>query len=915
MRKIPLYSLIVILGSCFAQSCAARKNRSVTTNQSDRLDRLPASVVNAVKSGTEKRLLLIVRSDGPTLNLDEASQTTSGEIPPEVIAAYEDARKKVVTTAKSKGVNLEDVYSHLPIIKFTAKSLNDLVALVSDDRIMAFYEDIKLKHTANENLDLIRQPEALTTGFNGSGTSVAILDTGLDYKRAAFGPCTSPGVPAATCRVAFVKDFATDDKTLDDGIYHGTNVSGIIASVAPGTKVIGLDVFDGDGAYNSDILSAINWVIANKKTYNIAAMNMSFGSFGWNDCSSETPTGPLITGINNARAAGILAAVASGNEGSPIDLDYPACGRSSVSVGAVYDRDMGLMDWDCKDQSKPDVIACFSNLSQKLTIFAPGVRITAAGITMTGTSQATPHVAGAIAVLRSAYPNETPDQIVDRLTGTGKPIPHPQTPIYTPRLDLAAALSPKCLYVLPKEIKTLDQTVDVQFSSRANCQWNISSEASWIKVTSAVSGKGSGKLSIQIDKPIGTERTGVIAFSGDGDRTTINLIQPPDTEAPTGTLTINGNLGSDYTSSRNVSLVIDAKDINSIKEMCISNTNSCTDFIAYNSMPQWVLSEGDGNKTVYLFLRDSAGNTSKPETALTKSIIFDGTPPTDGKLVTGLTLDNKYITLDWSGFTDPTSPVKTYRLVYSTRSLPASCADGDILYDDYGISRTHGPLTPGTYYYRVCARNTVKLLSDGVTATVVVPIDDKTPPVGNITMNGGATFTTNSKVNLSLTASDASSVTKMCVSTSTTCNAWEAYATTKVLDIGRTQGNRSVYVWFEDGRGNRNTSPYSASIIFDSIPPSNTILSGQASKNSVKLSWTTATDANGIASYKLVYRTGAVPPKLTCTDGTSIPVTGLIQTATVTNLVGNSFYSFRICATDRAGNVANGGMLVTKTTK
>ena len=89
----------------------------------------------------------------------------------------------------------------------------------------------------------------------------------------------------------------------------------------------------------------------------------------------------------------------------------------------------------------------------------------------------------------------------------------------------------------------------------------------------------------------------------------------------------------------------------------------------------------------------------------------------------------------------------------------------------------------------------------------------------------------------------------------------------------------------------------------------------QASKNSIKLNWTAATDANGIGSYKLVYRTGAVPPKLTCTDGTPITVTGLIQTATVTNLVANSFYSFRICATDRAGNVANGSMLVTKTTK
>jgi hypothetical protein len=209
----------------------------------------------------------------------------------------------------------------------------------------------------------------------------------------------------------------------------------------------------------------------------------------------------------------------------------------------------------------------------------------------------------------------------------------------------------------------------------------------------------------------------------------------------------------------------------------------------------------------------------------------------------------------------------------------------------------------------------LSLLSDGVTATVIVPVEDKTPPTGTVTINNNGKFTKSSKVNLAISASDTSTVTKMCVSLSTTCTTWEAYGTTKALDLGRIQGNRTVYVRFEDSRGNRNTSPYSASIILDYTSPSNTTLSGQASKNSFKLNWTAATDANGIASYKLVYRPGAVPPKITCSDGTSIPVVGLIQTATVANLVSNSFYSFRVCAIDRAGNVANGSMRVTKTTK
>ena len=159
----------------------------------------------------------------------------------------------------------------------------------------------------------------MQTGFAGAGTSVAVLDTGLDYKRAAFGPCTAPATPADTCRVVHVQDFARSDNTLDDSVLHGTNVAGIVATVAPGTKLIGLDVFDGDGAYTSDIVNAINWVVANKAKYNIAAMNMSFGSTGFSNCT----TGSMAAAIATARSAGILSAVASGNSGSTT-LDYPA---------------------------------------------------------------------------------------------------------------------------------------------------------------------------------------------------------------------------------------------------------------------------------------------------------------------------------------------------------------------------------------------------------------------------------------------------------------------------------------------------------------------------------------------------------------------------------------------------------------
>jgi hypothetical protein len=91
--------------------------------------------------------------------------------------------------------------------------------------------------------------------------------------------------------------------------------------------------------------------------------------------------------------------------------------------------------------SAADRVACFSNSASFLTVLAPGVGITAAGITMSGTSQATPHVAGAIALLASALQGAGPDAIVARLTASNTMITDKRNNVTTPRLDLAAALT------------------------------------------------------------------------------------------------------------------------------------------------------------------------------------------------------------------------------------------------------------------------------------------------------------------------------------------------------------------------------------------------------------------------------------------------------------------------------------------
>ncbi len=913
MNKNAVFIGLTALSLGLAWSCAQRKSISSSPWQTNyKLDRPSAAVVSALRAGKEMRLLVVVKHDAEAMGLsDDVLDSASEEAITARVARFAELKQTVLSTAQSKKVPTEDTYSHLPIIKISARNLNDLLAVANDPSVVSISEDVQFKFNASANLNLIRQPEAMLTGFGGAGTSVAVLDTGLDYKRAAFGPCTAPATPAETCRVVHVQDFARADNMLDDSVLHGTNVAGIVGLVAPGTKLIGLDVFDGEGAYTSDIVNAINWVIANKTKYNIAAMNMSFGSSGFNNCT----TGSMAAAIGSARNAGILSAVASGNSGAKT-LDYPACSPYSLSVGAVYDTGIGTLDWGCgtKDVSAPDKLTCFSCVSNDLKMAAPGVRIVAAGITMSGTSQATPHVAGSLAVLKSAFPNDTPAQLQDRLTSTGKNIPLQGFPdAKVSRLDLAAALGPKCQFVVPAEIKTLDATVDVEFTTGSTCNWNLTSEASWIKVTSSASGQGPGKFTIAMDKPLSSERTGLVSMSGDGDKVSLKIIQPPDTEAPKGSFTINGSAGALYTTSRRVSLVMSVSDINELDTMCISNTPTCEQFIPFESQLAWDLSEGDGIKTVYLFLKDKVGNTTKSDQALTKTIILDTTPPSEGTLTAAASSLAERIQLNWSGFSDSGSPVESYVLVYSKTQMPASCTEGELVYNGNAVSQTHGPLSPGTYYYRVCAINGAKITSSGITASFTLSEIDKTPPTGSISINNNAPFIRTNTATLTIQAADGSGVSKMCISTSTSCSSWQTFATTKPISLSWTQGIKTVNIWFEDGKGNRNTSPFKDDIILDTINPTTGRIVATPMQQSIKVEWTAGTDTNGVASYRLVYRQGILAPRSGCIDGTSINLTPGILNATVANIAAKTYYGFRVCAIDRAGNVASGSTTFART--
>jgi subtilisin family serine protease len=381
-------------------------------------------------------------------------------------ATFAEAKRAALRHAGSRVHVVED-YNHLPVQTVRVDTPAALRALAAAPGVSSLrLPRVHRVAATPPNLALIGQPAAVQSGYDGNGVSVGVLDTGIDYQQGGatgpFGDCTG-GPATATCRVNWFSDM-TNYSTIDldvDG--HGTNVAGIIAAVAPAAHLNVYRVFRPAPAGTTDchgrpadlespdgaILNALNLAAIQAPTYNLRAVNLSLGdcSFHTTDCSGDAYASTFL----NLRALGVLPVVAAGNDALGPDLSgpfqtgvsAPACAPGALSVGAVFDRDSpssAFSDCNPGGAAGPDAVACFSQTGDRLDLFAPGVQVEAAGLTMSGTSQATPHVAGAVAALVSANGSATAHQIVRALTSTGRLITDPRQPsIARHRLDIPAA--------------------------------------------------------------------------------------------------------------------------------------------------------------------------------------------------------------------------------------------------------------------------------------------------------------------------------------------------------------------------------------------------------------------------------------------------------------------------------------------
>lgn len=287
----------------------------------------------------------------------------------------------------------------------------------------------------------------------GAGSTVVVIDTGIDYTRVEFGACSAPGIPAG-CRVLAAFDTAADDGLRDDATRHGSRVGAAVLAAAPQARLVAIDAFTGATGFSSDVIEGIDWAIANREAFDIVAINLSLGGTGrfTAGCGAFNP---FRIPIQAAWLAGIVTVASSGNSawhdadgdsGTPPVFEQgiasPACVPFAVSVGAVYDGAIGSASFQsCSDSAtSADQPVCFSQVAPMLTLLAPGAAIDLLGTSSFGTSFAAPFVAAAFALLRAARPSETASRALARLVDAGAPVPDARVGLTFPRLQVAAAL-------------------------------------------------------------------------------------------------------------------------------------------------------------------------------------------------------------------------------------------------------------------------------------------------------------------------------------------------------------------------------------------------------------------------------------------------------------------------------------------
>jgi subtilisin family serine protease len=285
-------------------------------------------------------------------------------------------------------------------------------------------------------------------GNTGAGVVVAIIDSGLDtdhddlsdnlLHEECFLDNDGSIDGAGLCPNG--SDRQSGAGAAEDDAGHGSHVTGIVTSngtqssvgAAPDAGIVALKVtagptFSGAFFFFSEVVATLDFIISNPQ-HGVQVINMSIGTFALfaGDCDSSTAFNMAgAAAINTLRSNGVIAFASAGNDGSGTQMTSPACLSNVVSVGAA---------------DNADNVAAFSNSNASTDVFAPGVSVVSATLansttSASGTSMASPHVAGCAALLIQSGNAVTPNEIETRLETSGVSVTDPTNGLSFPRID------------------------------------------------------------------------------------------------------------------------------------------------------------------------------------------------------------------------------------------------------------------------------------------------------------------------------------------------------------------------------------------------------------------------------------------------------------------------------------------------
>ena len=441
MKPRAVAALVALCLSGRAEAAAAEGSRWLEPDQRDTLERSTRVAPDVVGE-------LAVRGAARVVVVLEVREPATGAVLERFPGPAERAalRRTGDEVQAAAGAHFLAIHQLRSLAALTgAADVEGILALASHPAVRSVSLDLLQRVSLEESLPLIGVPPLRAAGIRGAGVTVAVLDTGVDFRHKALKKAR-----------AQERCFCSDDaggccpnggeeqegkKSAADGHGHGTHVAGIIASrgkagapkgVAPKAKLVAVRVLNQVGSgFVSGALAALDWLLTERPDVDVVNLSLGTDQLFKGICDGKGG------GLGNAYAAavdalhqrGTLVVAASGNEGSRKKMAMPACLRNALSVGAGFDDTYDAINAGICAQVQPGPmdVACFSNRPKRLDLVAPGAFITSTALRRgsaiaAGTSQATPHVAGCAALLLGERPSAGPESVRESMLETGGPV-------------------------------------------------------------------------------------------------------------------------------------------------------------------------------------------------------------------------------------------------------------------------------------------------------------------------------------------------------------------------------------------------------------------------------------------------------------------------------------------------------------